>query len=405
MAARDDSGWEAMERLPLARELMGSGLLVRGAEPRLLPLEVLQAKAPLTYAQLSEGGAGWLYYALSETREKLSGLLLIPLAGPKKLPVSSEKSFIRFALSVLTGYSLRIHRQRQLMNLAYNDQLTGLYKRERFMALGSRKLSEALSGEQTGYVMLLDIDSFKDINDSVGHIRGEAVLRELGARIREAMPPQDYVARFSGDEFLVMGLARDREQAVALAESLLGRIRRPLTVGDRQYSLTCSLGVALYPRNGQDMQELVKNADFAMFAAKRQGKNKYSFYLEEDRRAVFRPWRCQTPAPCPGMDQLIVHYQTGGPEKPGKSSARRLWSAGSTRRWMVSPGHFTLAEEMGIIADIDLWVARPLAPEQGLAEGPERSPISVNFSARAEPAGLADELAASSWKRPFAILL
>ncbi len=141
------------------------------------------------------------------------------------------------------------------------------------------ELAHAGRDEKRLAVMVLDLDRFKDVNDTFGHTVGDRLLQAVGERLKASLRSSDTVARLGGDEFLVLlpKIARP-EDALGTAEKILDAVRRPLAVDGQELRVTTSIGVALYPDDGEESETLVKNADIAMYRAKEKGRNNYERY-------------------------------------------------------------------------------------------------------------------------------
>ena len=135
--------------------------------------------------------------------------------------------------------------------------------------------------------MFLDLDDFKIINDSFGHARGDEVLREVGGRLKSDLRGQDTAARMGGDEFIVFLPELEDARAAALAaEKILGTIARPIGLEGKTVTVTASIGISLFPADGEDPETLVRNADIAMYRAKEHGDSTFEFYSPEHHRLV-----------------------------------------------------------------------------------------------------------------------
>jgi diguanylate cyclase (GGDEF)-like protein len=172
--------------------------------------------------------------------------------------------------------------QHRLDMLASIDTLTGLPNRRQFDERLRDAMARTRRSATTMAVMFLDIDHFKSINDTLGHGVGDMVLKEFGARLQRQMRSTDVVARLAGDEFVVLveGM-RDVEELTALAGKIVHAVRPPLVFEGRSVPITTSLGVATYEGDGRSPVELLAAADRALYAAKRQGRDRFSLALQE----------------------------------------------------------------------------------------------------------------------------
>jgi diguanylate cyclase (GGDEF)-like protein len=168
-----------------------------------------------------------------------------------------------------------LHQSRQdLEHLAQPDPLTGLPNR----ALFSDRMALAISAvrrDQTRLaLMFIDLDDFKPVNDAHGHSVGDQLLKEIGSRLRKAIRESDTAARIGGDEFVILlRNVQSGEDAMAVAEKVRIAVRAPFIINHVSISISASIGIAIYPESGQDLAELSKSADVAMYAAKKKGRN------------------------------------------------------------------------------------------------------------------------------------
>ncbi len=199
----------------------------------------------------------------------------------------------------------------QIEHVAYHDPLTGLPNRSLFLDRLIVALAHAARHEDKAAVFFLDVDHFKDINDTLGHSHGDALLKELAERIKRCLRGGDTVSRFGGDEFTLLIQNLDRVEDVArVAQKLLYAVKRPFTIAGQELFVSVSVGISLFPLDGTDPETLLKNADAAMYRAKEQGRDNYQIYapamnacaverlsLESDLRRAL------------DSGELEVHYQ------------------------------------------------------------------------------------------------
>jgi len=242
--------------------------------------------------------------------------------------------------------------QEQLERQANHDTLTGLPNRN---LLGDR-LDQAISrAERLGYFLALvfiDLDNFKFINDSLGHAAGDELLVEVADRLRRCLRTSDTVARQGGDEFVLVLSDHYRVNSIiSLLERILVEIGRPVSLAGREFQVGASLGVALYPQDGDDATSLLKHADVAMYAAKDRGRNNFQFFTPELNRMADERLNLEA-AMRSGIDQdeFLVHFQ------PKVDHRRRIVGVEALARWnnpgfgMVAPDRFIpIAEETGLI--------------------------------------------------------
>jgi diguanylate cyclase (GGDEF)-like protein/PAS domain S-box-containing protein len=278
--------------------------------------------------------------------------------------------------------------QSRLNYLAFHDSLTSLPNRSLFYDRFYQSLARARRGNHKVALMLLDIDCFKYLNDSIGHDSADLMLKAIAVRLSEGVRDMDTVARLGGDEFVVLldGL-RDIGDVASIAAKILNSMACPISISGQDLMTTVSIGVSVFPDDGADADELLKNADIALYKAKEAGKNNVQFYakgmnatainyllLENDLRFALE------------QNQLTLHYQPQMDLHTGNIvgvEALVRWQ--HPTRGLISPTHFIpLAEETGLIVPIGEWVLREacLQQKRWLAAGLCLGKIAVNLSPR-----------------------
>ena len=215
-------------------------------------------------------------------------------------------------------------RGERLHHIATTDELTGLANRERFRARLDQRIASANETDEKFAVMLLDLDRFKEVNDTLGHHFGDELLRDLGPRLAEAVGPDGLVARLGGDEFAVMPAEAtgDTDRLEAIARGLIRCVQQPVVVDDLTLDVGVSIGVARFPRDGHDPHSLLRSADVAMYAAKEAHSGCKVYAAALDRHSVRRLSVLSEFRRALDSDEIVVFYQPLM-EMDGTASARR----------------------------------------------------------------------------------
>lgn len=181
-----------------------------------------------------------------------------------------------FLVGVIRDITERKRREQELMKTAYHDTLTGLPNRKFFYERFEQALLWAQGSQQLIALLFLDLDGFKQINDTLGHDMGDLLLKQVSQRLITCLRGTDFVSRLGGDEFtIILTGIRERQDVNRVAEKLLSALAQPFELDQRRVQVTTSIGVSIYPWDGEEMDTLIKNADVAMYHAKESGKNRY----------------------------------------------------------------------------------------------------------------------------------
>jgi diguanylate cyclase (GGDEF)-like protein/PAS domain S-box-containing protein len=286
--------------------------------------------------------------------------------------------------------------------LARYDSLTGLPNRNMFLGELNRAIARAARHGGEFAVCFIDLDRFKTINDTLGHEAGDELLQAMAPRLQGALRQTDMVARLGGDEFVVMldGGAEGGDLA-AVGQKLLMAVAAPLVLQGCTFLVTCSIGIARYPADGQDSATLLKHADVAMYQAKDSGKNNIRFYTAELADLAARQFELEAELRLALVrDELVLHFQP----KVAVGTGAVLGLEALVRwhhptRGLVPPGEFIpLAEERGLIMPLGRWVVQQACRQvrDWRDAGLQAPPVAVNLSARQfADEGLVDHLIAT----------
>ena len=282
-----------------------------------------------------------------------------------------------------------IHAQEELAHRAFYDTLTGLPNRALLLDRLKQELARTKRNRANLAVLFLDLDRFKTVNDTLGHHRGDEVLKQVGDRFEKVVRAGETAARFSGDEFVfIIRDVREVDDAVAAAKRVLQVLDSPIRAGGEELVVTGSIGIVL-PEKSADAATVLRNADTAMYYAKEAGRNRFEVFNEalherirarlemegELRKALER-------------QEFELYYQPGvylGTGRPMGAEALIRWH--NPTRGLVPPLDFVpLAEELGLIVPMGIWVLEQAfaqtAEWDGQADGPHLQVVSVNLSAR-----------------------
>ncbi|MGG4450052.1 putative bifunctional diguanylate cyclase/phosphodiesterase [Brevibacillus porteri] len=302
--------------------------------------------------------------------------------------ISEKSGGVTGLRGIIRDVTDRRQAEQTINHMAYHDALTDLPNRRLFEAELTIALSQAKQQGQMMAILFFDLDRFKYINDSLGHYFGDCLLQSLSHRLKENVGSAGILARMGGDEFtMIFPAISDETEVIALADRIIASLQSPLQVEDRECIVTTSIGISIFPRDGEDTQTLMKHADAAMYSAKEKGRNRYNLYSSTmslhaaERLAVEQELRKALE-----RNEFRLHYQ---PQLDCKTN--QVVGVEALLRWrhpewgMVSPAEFIpLAEETGLIVPIGEWVLRT-ACQQNKAWAEAGYPslrIAVNLSAR-----------------------
>lgn len=353
---------------------------VVGRNPRLLSA----GETPLSvyadmWAHLSSGRAwrGEFLNRRKDGREYYESAIISPL--------HDEQGRITHYLAVQEDVTERKRDEERIRKLVNFDALTGLPNRTMFASRFSQALALTQRSGQHLALMYLDLDHFKNVNDSLGHQVGDELLVEIAHRLQRVVREEDTVSRPGGDEFIIVLPLADAQHAAHVAERLQSEVRRVCVLGHHELVVTSSVGIALYPEDGREFETLAQRADAAMFRAKDTGRDTYRFFSADMQAHSLRVLQIENALrSAVVLGQLELHYQ---PQI--RFSDRSLAGVEALLRWnhpdlgWVSPAEFIpVAESSGQILGIGEWVLRTaLAQARAWREaGPAGFTVAVNLS-------------------------
>ncbi|HEV2610416.1 MAG TPA: EAL domain-containing protein [Noviherbaspirillum sp.] len=300
---------------------------------------------------------------------------------------NSDQSILFFEGTVIDITERKINEDR-VHHQATHDALTGLPNRNLLVDRLEQAILLAMRQREQAAVVLIDLDQFKFVNDSLGHQAGDELLKIIGRRLASCIRTTDTVARHGGDEFVLVLSGFHQDDALAeTLQRIVTAIAEPLTLSGFEMQVTCSVGVSLYPQDGADAQALLRNADAAMYKAKDLGRDTVEYFSAEmNSHATLRFELLNSLRSAIANNEFLLHYQ------PKINLANgRLVGAEALIRWrhpvrgMVSPAEFIpIAEDSGLIIAIGEWVLRSACAQnvEWQRAGLPPIPISVNLSAR-----------------------
>ena len=302
-------------------------------------------------------------------------------------PIHNRCGVLTGAVMVFHDVSMSRAQSQKLAHLAQYDILTDLPNRDLLSERVTQAIAAALRRHTALAVLYLDLDRFKQINDSLGHAMGDRLLQTVAQRLGECVRASDTVSRLGGDEFVILlpEIAHEQDAAVC-ADKLIQSIGMPYTIDDQDLQVTVSIGIAVYPEDGTNMTTLLQNADSAMYEAKQRGRNNYQFYrLDLNSKAGQRQVLESGLRHAIEQGELELHYQP-----IVNLIAASISGVEALLRWrhptlgQVSPHEFiAVAEESGLIVPIGRWVLRTACTKFGewRHAGIAVPGLSVNISA------------------------
>ncbi|MBS1803452.1 MAG: EAL domain-containing protein [Acidobacteria bacterium] len=286
----------------------------------------------------------------------------------------------------LVDITERKRAEEQIQTLAYFDPLTGLPNRTLARDRLSQSLAAAKRHRERMGVLYLDIDSFKIVNDCLGHSVGDELLQHIAQRLRSCAREEDTIARLGGDEFLIaLGPIQTYSDVAVIAERIARELTPPFDLHGHSFTVTSSIGISIFPDHGENVETLIKNADAAMYASKNRGRNTFSFFSEEmTTQAIERLQLGNSMRPALENNEFFLVFQ---PEFDLRTGNVSCWEA--LIRWkhpdlgLIAPDKFIhVAETNGMIIPIGEWVLRTACLHaRSWHDRGNHIPVAVNVSA------------------------
>lgn len=303
-------------------------------------------------------------------------------------PLKNADGEITHFISTGKDVTERMHAQEKIIFMAQHDALTALPNRALLLDRLKQSIARARWHRRLVAVLFVDLDRFKTINDTLGHETGDLLLQRLGERFGGAVREGDTVARFGGDEFVILlgDLASDNDISV-VAQKVLDALNAPFTIESQSLYITASIGISLFPNDGEDGTTLLKNADIAMYRAKELGKNTYQFYSADMSARAFERLSLENNLRrALERQEFVLHYQ-----RQMDTTSEKIFGCEALLRWqhpelgLVPPSEFiALLEETGLIVPAGEWVLRTAAKQikEWHSAGHRDLRLAVNLSPR-----------------------
>ncbi|HKQ26070.1 MAG TPA: EAL domain-containing protein [Burkholderiales bacterium] len=346
--------------------------------------DIVDSSDPRAQALLNQGGRAGVAHGEVRLRRKDGGLVPVEFA----CATFPERNGESCATLIIRDMTDRKRAEEHIEYLAYHDELTGIPNRAYFHRAFEHALATTQRYGLHCALMLVDLDRFKNINDTIGHEAGDQLLKQVASRLRACLRDSDIIARFGGDEFVILMQDASTVEAVnAVAVKILEATSRPLLIDDQDFLITASIGISTYPHDGNDMQTLLKNSDVAMYRAKEFGKNGFQYFSPEmnvhtrERLSIESALRR-------GLErkEFTVHFQP-----KVRVSSRTVAGMEALVRWrnpekgLMQPSEFiAIAEETGIVVQIGDWVLEEACRNGQVLRksGHTGLRVSVNLSVR-----------------------
>ncbi len=306
-----------------------------------------------------------------------------------KTVMRNNKGDITGILGIARDISERVKKEKELLKYALYDSLTGLANRANFLQKLENLINDRIYKDKMHALFFIDLDQFKEINDTFGHSTGDLVLIESARRLEKSIRKDDIIARLGGDEFvIVLKNIKDLYAVQHIAQKIIDIIKEPILIKNNSFHISASIGISMIPMDSRDIENLLSYADSAMYKAKEKGRSCYEFYTQDiSKKAYERVVLENSLRNALENNEFVMYYQ---PQVDIKSA--KVIGAESLIRWkhsslgLVSPAKFIpIAEESGLILDIGKWIINQVMKDTYLLkkEGyKDINTISINLSVK-----------------------
>ena len=344
--------------LPVARVALDDDMLTTLAtESGGLTITRCEEQRHSFLKPLKDTGSEFFWVWPVVVAERVEAILAVGYREPPLTDPQIARSGGEFAARLAAALS-KSARDERLYRQAHYDPLTALPNRLLFRDRLSQELAGAASGASSGALLYIDLDHFKRVNDSVGHSAGDQLLTVVAQRLRAAVKEGDTVARLGGDEFtVILRNVADDQSAHAIAERIVESLQLPVSIAGRDHQICASIGITLYPQDGGGIEELVRNADTAMYRAKELGRGRTMFFEPSMTAAALQPTDSGLHRALRRREFSLFYQPQFAVADGALAGVEALLRWQTPRDGVRQPGEFVpAAEESGLIVDIGGWV-------------------------------------------------